>query len=80
MLRRSQRIGGALRPRLGKKRWTPLDIARRRDRQRDWESCYRTRSRRTCEATRIGLVDELKKSCTDARRTETCVAPRDVDA
>ena len=31
------------------------------------------------EATRIGLVDESKKSYTDAR-TETCVAPRHVDA
>ena len=33
-----------------------------------------------CEATPIGLVDEPKKSYTGARRTETCVAPRHVDA
>ena len=29
-----------------------------------------------CEATPIGLVDEPKESCTGARRTKTCVAPR----
>ena len=29
-----------------KKRKTRPDIARRRERQRDWESCYRTRKRR----------------------------------
>ena len=33
-------------PRGGKKRKTRPDIARRRERQRDWESCYRTRTRR----------------------------------
>ena len=32
------------------------------------------------EATHIGLVDELMESCTGARQTETCVAPRHVDA
>ena len=33
-----------------------------------------------CEARLVGLVDEPKESsCTGARRTETCVAPRDVD-
>ena len=32
------------------------------------------------EATPIGLVDESKESCTGARWTETCVAPRHVDA
>ena len=33
------------------------------------------------EATPIGLliVDEPKSSCTTARRTETCVAPKHVD-
>ena len=33
-----------------------------------------------CEATLIGLVDESKESCTGARRTGICVAPRHVDA
>ena len=33
-----------------------------------------------CEATPIGLDDGPKKCCTGARRTETCVAPRDVNA
>ena len=32
-----------------------------------------------CDATPIVLVDELKKSGTGARRTETCVVPRHVD-
>ena len=32
--------------RRGKKRKTRPDIDRRRERQRDWESCYRTRKRR----------------------------------
>ena len=32
------------------------------------------------EATPIGLVDGPKKYCTGARRTETCLAPRDVNA
>ena len=31
---------------------------RRRESQRDWESCYRTRKRRICEATPTGLVDD----------------------
>ena len=44
-----------------------LDIARRRERRR-WEICYRTRKP-------IGLLDGPKESCTDARWTETCVAP-----
>ena len=34
----------------------------------------------SCEARHIGLVDESKDPCTDVRRTETCVAPRHVDA
>ena len=37
-------VGGSW-PRGGKKRQTRLDIARRRERQRDWEICYRTRKR-----------------------------------
>ena len=32
------------------------------------------------EGAHIGLVDELMESCTGARQTETCVAPRYVDA
>ena len=40
-----------------------IGIARRRERQRDWESCYRTRkSVEFCEATPIGLADESKES------------------
>ena len=31
------------------------------------------------EATPMGLVDESEGSCTGARRTETCVAPRHID-
>ena len=46
-----------------------------------YESCYRTRKRiEFCEATFIGLAVEPKKSCTGARRSETCVVPRRVDA
>ena len=44
---------------------------RERESKRDWESCYPTPRRRTCEATPIGLVDEPKESYTGARRTET---------
>ena len=32
------------------------------------------------ETTTIALVDESKESCTGARRTETCVSPRHVEA
>ena len=45
-LRRLRRVGGGSWPRGGKKRKTRPDIARRRERQRDWESCNRTRKRR----------------------------------
>ena len=55
-------------------------IARRREGQRHWERCGRTRKHRTCDATPLGLVGEPKESCTVARRTETCVAPRHIDA
>ena len=48
--------------------------------QRKWEGCYRIRNHRTCEALPVGLVDELKEPCTGTRWTETCVAPRHVDA
>ena len=45
-LRRSRRVGGGSWPRGGKKRKTRPDIARRSERQRDLESCNRTRKRR----------------------------------
>ena len=45
-LRRPRRVGGGSWPRGGKKRKTRPDIARRKERQRDWESCNRTRKRR----------------------------------
>ena len=47
---------------------------------RDSKSHYRTRKRRTCEVTTISLLDRTKESCTGTRPTETCVAPRHVDA
>ena len=39
---------------------------------------FSTRKRITYEATpcHLRIVDESKESCTDAKRTETCVAPR----
>ena len=51
-------------------------MARRKERQQNWESSYRTRKHRSCEATTTALIDEPKESCTGTRRTETCVAPR----
>ena len=41
-----------------------LDIAKRRERQRDWESCFVIvhGSVEFCEATPIGLADEWKES------------------
>ena len=36
---------------------------------------------RTCETTQIGLADESKEYCNAGKRwTETCVAPRHIDA
>ena len=52
-----------------------IDAARRRQ-----ESCYRTPKRRAFKVASIGLVDELKGSCTATRRSETGVALRHVDA
>ena len=49
-----------------------LDIARKREMQ---QRLLFTRKRKTCEATRVGLVDEPKQSRMGTRRTETCVAP-----
>ena len=43
---RSRRMGGGSWPCGEKKRETRPDIARRRERQRDWENCHRTRKRR----------------------------------
>ena len=58
-----------------------LDIARRRGKQRDWEKVVIAHgSVEFCEATPFDLVDESTNPCTDARWTETCVAPRHVDA
>ena len=37
-------------------------------------------SKEFCEVTPTGLVDHPKEACTGARRTETCVALRHVDA
>ena len=45
----SRRVGGGSWPRGGNKRYTRLDIARRREKQRDWETCYR---RRECRILR----------------------------
>ena len=61
-LRRSFRVGGDLCSRRRNKRYPRLDIARRREIQRGWESCYRTPKRRACEAPPIGLVNEPEES------------------
>ena len=39
-----------IKPRGGKKRLTRLDIARRREKQRDWETCYRRRECRILQS------------------------------
>ena len=53
-LRRSRRVGGGSWLQRGKKkRRTRPDIARKRERQRDWESCYRTRKRRILRSDRV---------------------------
>ena len=46
------------------------DLARKRERQRDWKSCYRILPT-WYKTTPIALVDEPKELCTGARRTET---------
>ena len=58
-----------------------LDIARRRERQRDWESSYRTREKRGIlrSDTRWPTRQVEGTLYRRARQTETCVAPRDVD-
>ena len=55
-------MGGGSRPRGGNKSLTQLDIARRREKQRDWETCYRTRKRRILRSNTLNLVDESKES------------------
>ena len=55
-------MGGGSWPRRGKERLTRLDIARRREEQRDWETCYRTRKRRILRSNTLDLVDEWKES------------------
>ena len=57
-----------------------LDIARRREMQETGKVITAHGSVEFCQATPISLVDESKESCTGARRTETCVAPRHVEA
>ena len=52
--RRSPRVGGGSWSHVGKKRETPLNTARRRERQRDWgKRCIAHGSREFCEATPI---------------------------
>ena len=50
-------MGGGSWPRGGKKRKARPDIAGGRERQRDWESCNRTRERRILRSDTIGLAD-----------------------
>ena len=57
-----------------------LDIAGGRERQETGKVIIAHGSVEFCQATPISLVDESKESCTGARRTESCVAPRHVDA
>ena len=60
-----------------------VDVARHRQEKKEATrlgKLYRTRKGRTCEATPIGLLAEPKESYTGPRRTETCVAPRHVEA
>ena len=46
----------------GKKGLTRLDIARRMEKQRDWETCCRTQKRRILRSNTLDLVDESKES------------------
>ena len=61
-----------------------VDAARRRQEKikatRDRESHYRTRKRRILRSDTHWPSRRVEESCTDARRTETCVAPRHVNA
>ena len=60
--------GGRIMAAWGKEVVDAARHARRRERQRDRESCHRTRKRRICEATPTGLVEESKEPCTGGRR------------
>ena len=57
-----------------------LDIARGRERQESRKIGIAHGSVEFSQAAPISLGDESKESCTGTRRTETCVAPRHVDA
>ena len=72
-------MGGGSWPRGGNKRLTRLDIVRRREKQRDWETCYRTRKRRILRSNTLDLLDESKESLCGrgTGKAETCVAPAD---
>ena len=79
-------MGGGSWPPGGKRKTRP-DIARRRERQRDWESCYRTRKRSILRSDThywpslrvIGILVRTPRR-TETCVTPTCVAPRHVDA
>ena len=64
----------------GNKRLMRLDVARRREKQRDWETSYRKRKRRILRSNTLDLVDESKESLCgrergrDLRSACTCVA------
>ena len=76
-LRRSRRVGGGLWQSGEKKRKTRPDIARRRERQRDWERCYRTRKERRILRSDTHWPSRRVEGILvrHARRTETCVSP-----
>ena len=57
-----------------------VDAARHRQEKREATRLIAHGSVEFCEATPIGRVHESKESCTGARQTETCVAPKHVDA
>ena len=74
-------MSGGSWPRGGKKRKTRPDIARRRERQRDWESCNRTRKRRILRSDTHWPSRRVVAMLVRPRDgTPTCVAPRHVDA
>ena len=60
-----------------------LDLARRRERQRDWEGfyCTPTKRNRTCEATPIGLRRRAEGTLFGRETSRNLsIAPRHVDA
>ena len=64
----------------GKKRLMWLDTTRRREKQRDWKTCYRARKRRILQSNTLDLVDKSKESLCgretdrDLRSTCRCIA------